>query len=121
MSSSDELRAADPAEPVPVLIIGAGPGGLCTAALLKQQGMDDVLILERSAEIGGTWYNNRYPGLACDVCADHYSYSFFQDFEWSRPYPRPPEFLVYMRALIDHYGLGPKIQLDRGVTSARWD
>ena len=65
-----------PATVSDVLVIGAGPGGIATAIILGQHGIDDVRLLERAPEPGGTWYNNRYPGLACDICGDHYSFSF---------------------------------------------
>ena len=45
-----------------VAIIGAGPGGLATGVLLKKAGVDDFVILEKNAGVGGTWYRNRYPG-----------------------------------------------------------
>jgi cyclohexanone monooxygenase len=105
---------------VSVLIVGAGPGGLCTAILLREQGIDDVVILERAGEIGGTWYNNRYPGLACDVCCDHYSYSFYQDYDWTRAYPRPAEYREYLRSAVQKFALDDKIKVDAGVVSAKW-
>jgi cation diffusion facilitator CzcD-associated flavoprotein CzcO len=105
---------------VAALIIGAGPGGLCTAILLRERGIEDFVVLERSEEIGGTWYNNRYPGLACDVCCDHYSYSFYSDFDWSRAYPRPPEYRAYLHSAVEKFGLSGKIKTRTGVESARW-
>ncbi|MCU1394825.1 MAG: 4-hydroxyacetophenone monooxygenase [Ilumatobacteraceae bacterium] len=105
---------------VSALIIGAGPGGLCTAILLRERGIEDFVVLERSDEIGGTWYNNRYPGLACDVCCDHYSYTFYSDYDWTRAYPRPSEYRDYLRSAVDKFGLADKITTGAGVTSADW-
>jgi cyclohexanone monooxygenase len=122
MSVVDETGAtAELGQPFSVLIVGAGPGGICTAAMLTEISLDDLLILEKSEDIGGTWFNNRYPGLACDVCADHYSYSFFQDFDWSRPYPRPQEYRDYLISVVDHFGIRSKIKLNTAVSSAHWD
>jgi cation diffusion facilitator CzcD-associated flavoprotein CzcO len=110
-----------PADVHDVVIIGAGPGGICAAILLKERGIDDVVILERSDGIGGTWYNNRYPGLACDVPTDLYSYSFFQDFDWSRPFARRAEMCSYVETAAKRFGIADRIVVNAGVQSARWD
>ena len=59
-----------------VIIIGAGPGGLCTAIKLREAGIEDFIILEKAEGIGGTWWHNRYPGAECDVKSHLYSFSF---------------------------------------------
>lgn len=104
-----------------VLVIGAGPGGICTAIQLRQAGIDDVLVLERSAGIGGTWFNNRYPGLACDVSTDLYSFSFFLDHDWVRPFATRAEIVEYLEEAVDRFGVRDAIRLDTHVLSARWD
>lgn len=104
-----------------VIVIGAGPGGICTAIQLCQAGIDDVLVLERSAGVGGTWFNNRYPGLTCDVSTDLYSFSFFLDHEWVRPFATRAEIVEYMEAAVDRFGVRDTIRLDTHVVSARWD
>ncbi|MGD9987575.1 flavin-containing monooxygenase [Pseudonocardia sp.] len=104
-----------------VIVIGAGPGGICTAIQLRQAGIDDVLVLERSAGVGGTWFNNRYPGLTCDVSTDLYSFSFFLDHEWVRPFATRAEIVEYMEAAVDRFGIRDTIRLDTHVVSARWD
>ncbi|GAY07616.1 NAD(P)/FAD-dependent oxidoreductase [Pseudonocardia sp. N23] len=104
-----------------VIVIGAGPGGICTAIQLRQAGIDDVLVLERSSGVGGTWFNNRYPGLACDVSTDLYSFSFFLDHEWVRPFATRAEIVEYMEAAVDRFGVRDTIRLDTHVVSARWD
>lgn len=106
--------------PLSVLIVGAGPGGIATAVLLQQRGIDDVVVLEQSAGLGGTWFNNRYPGLECDVISDHYSFSFFQDYRWARNYARPPEIVRYLQAVVDRFGLGGRITTNCRVESATW-
>jgi len=104
-----------------VIIIGAGPGGVCAAILLAQRGISDVVILERSAGIGGTWYNNHYPGLACDVPSDLYSFSFFQDFDWPRTFARRHEMCAYVEEAASRFGVTDKVVLNAGVESSRWD
>lgn len=104
-----------------VVIIGAGPGGICAAILLRERGIEDVVVLERSAGIGGTWYNNRYPGLACDVPSDLYSYSFFQDFDWSRLFARRAEMCDYIEAAAQKFGVAEQVVVNAGVSLARWD
>ena len=61
---------------VDVLIIGGGFSGLCMGIKLREAGMNSFLILEKSADIGGTWWDNRYPGCACDIPSHLYSFSF---------------------------------------------
>ncbi|GEL22255.1 flavin-binding monooxygenase [Pseudonocardia sulfidoxydans NBRC 16205] len=104
-----------------VIVIGAGPGGICTAIQLRQAGIDDVLVLEKSAGVGGTWFNNRYPGLACDVSTDLYSFSFFLDHEWVRPFATRAEIVEYMEIAVDRFGVRDTIRLGVHVVSARWD
>jgi len=62
-----------------VLVVGAGFGGLGVAIRLRQNGIDDVVILERADDVGGTWRDNQYPGAACDIPSNLYSYSFAQN------------------------------------------
>ena len=59
-----------------VLIVGAGFGGLCAAYRLKAAGIDDFLVLDQAGGVGGTWWWNRYPGIACDIPAHFYCFSF---------------------------------------------
>lgn len=106
---------------VDVVVIGAGPGGICTAIELRQAGVEDVVVLEQSAGVGGTWFNNRYPGLSCDVSTDLYSYSFFLDHEWDRPFATRAEIVEYLEAAVDRFGVRGAIRLDTRVVSARWD
>lgn len=104
-----------------VIIIGAGPGGICAAILLARRDITDVVVLERATGIGGTWYNNRYPGLACDVPSDLYSFSFFQDFDWPRTFARRHEMCAYVEEAAARFGVTERVVLNSGVDSARWD
>ena len=77
-------------------MIGAGFGGLAVAHRLAQDGIEDVVILERGDGVGGTWRANTYPGAACDVPSHLYSLSFAPNPNWSRAYAAQPEILRYV-------------------------
>ena len=79
-----------------VLIIGAGFGGIGMGIRLRQEGVDDFLILERGDDIGGVWRDNTYPGAACDVPSVLYSFSFAPNPNWSCVYPPQPEIHAYL-------------------------
>src|SRR4029079_17570221 len=104
-----------------VVIIGAGPGGICASIRLKHAGYDDFVVLDKAPSIGGTWFHNRYPGCACDVQSHLYSFSFEIKRDWSRPYATQPEILEYMQHCVDKYELAPHIRLSTEVTGAFWD
>src|SRR5690606_21948716 len=67
-----------------VAIIGAGPGGIATAHLLRQRGIRDFVIIERGNDFGGTWRDNHYPGLAVDIPTLWYQLSFAPNPNWTR-------------------------------------
>ena len=106
--------------PVRIAIIGAGPGGLCTAIQLKRAGFEDFVLLEKSGGVGGTWYHNRYPGCACDIQSHLYSFSFEVKPDWSRPFAPQPEILAYLEACAEKYGILPFCRFDDGVQNATW-
>ncbi|MDZ4232385.1 MAG: NAD(P)-binding protein, partial [Dietzia sp.] len=83
--------------PISVAIIGAGMSGLCMAAKLQDAGVEDFTIFESADEVGGTWRDNTYPGLTCDIPSRYYSYSFRPNAEWSHMLPPGPEIQDYFR------------------------
>jgi cation diffusion facilitator CzcD-associated flavoprotein CzcO len=103
-----------------VVIIGAGFGGLGMAIALKQAGIDDFVVLDRAEDLGGTWRDNTYPGLSCDVPSQLYSYSF-RPYRWSRRYPPRTEILAYLHALVAEFRLGPHLRFGATVASASFD
>ena len=80
-----------------VAIVGAGFSGLAAGARLKREGQDSFVILEKADEVGGTWRDNTYPGCACDVKSNLYSFSFAPSSQWSRLYAPQPEILTYLK------------------------
>ena len=99
--------------------MGAGFGGLYALYRLRKDGYR-VKVLEAAADIGGTWYFNRYPGARCDIESMSYSYSFSdelqQEWEWSERYAAQPEILKYINHVADRFDLRPHIQFDTRVT-----
>ncbi len=106
--------------PYRVVIIGAGFGGLGMAIALKRAGIEDFVVLDRADDLGGTWRDNSYPGLTCDIPSQLYSFSF-RPWRWSRRYPARDEILAYLHALVAEHGLGPRLRFGRGVASAEFD
>ncbi len=104
-----------------IVVIGAGPGGICTGHYLRQAGYTDFTLFERDGDVGGTWQRNRYPGLACDVWSHVYCFTFALNPGWTRSYATQPEILAYMRRTVDDLGLWPHIRLNTGIASAAWD
>jgi cation diffusion facilitator CzcD-associated flavoprotein CzcO len=106
---------------VGVLIVGAGFSGLCMGIKLLEAGMNSFLIIEKSEEIGGTWWDNRYPGCACDIPSHLYSFSFAPSTEWTRMYPGRQEIHDYLKRCVERYGLEPYLRLNTRFREAIWD
>src|SRR5215467_3972855 len=106
--------------PYRVVIIGAGFGGIGMAIALKQAGIDDFVVLERADDLGGTWRDNSYPGLTCDIPSQLYSFSF-QPWRWSRRFPARDEILAYLHALVSKHGLGQHLRFGAKVVAAGFD
>jgi cation diffusion facilitator CzcD-associated flavoprotein CzcO len=109
------------AEAVDVLIVGAGFSGLCMAIQLRRAGIESFAIVEKGAEIGGTWWYNRYPGCACDIPSHLYSFSFDRNPDWTRMYPEQPEILAYLKACAKRHGVEGRVRLNTPLREARWD
>ena len=106
---------------VRVAVVGAGFSGLGTAIKLVQSGRDDFVVLERGPELGGTWWANTYPGCACDVPSQVYSFSFELNPDWSHSYARQPEIEAYLLRVADKYDLRRRIVFNAEVTDAQWN
>jgi cation diffusion facilitator CzcD-associated flavoprotein CzcO len=106
---------------VDVLIIGTGFSGLGMAIRLRQTGQDDFVILEQAAAIGGTWRDNHYPGVACDVPSHLYSFSFEPNPRWSRLFAPQAEILAYLEHCADKYDVRSRIRFGSEVVRAVYD
>jgi len=104
-----------------VLVIGAGFGGLGAAYELSKDGLADVTVLEKANDIGGVWRENTYPGAACDVPSNLYSYSFAPKTDWGRRYAEQPDILGYIQDTADRFGLRDLVRTGIEVTSATYD
>lgn len=103
-----------------VLIIGLGEAGLLAALRLQEAGIP-FEIIEKNDDVGGTWYENSYPGCRVDVASHFYSYSFTHADQFSDYYARQPELHRYFRSLLDEFGIGEHVRWGREVTRAEWD
>ena len=101
------------------LIIGAGISGLCAAIELAKAGIPYVIV-ERSGELGGVWFENRYPGAACDVPSHLYSFSF-APYRWSRFFAGSREIHAYLAEVADRFAVRSHIRFGLEVVEARWD
>lgn len=106
---------------VDVLVVGAGFSGLGAAIRLAQEGFDDLVVLERGPDVGGTWRDNSYPGAACDVPSHLYSYSFALNPDWSRAFSPQGEIYDYIRKVTHEAGVREKIRFGVDVTSVDYD
>ena len=104
-----------------VVILGAGMSGLAMAMRLQRAGIRDFVLVERSAGLGGTWWDNRYPGAQVDVPAPAYSFSFAPNPRWTHRFADAPEIQRYQQALADRHRLAARLRLGRSLTEARFD
>ena len=107
---------------VDVLIVGGGLGGLLTGAHLRKHGVEDIRIIEKGSEFGGTWYWNRYPGAQCDI--ESYIYlPLLEDLGYmpKEKYSFGDEILDYTKDLARHFDMYRDALFQTGVTEAAWD
>ncbi|MGW0161637.1 flavin-containing monooxygenase [Mycobacterium sp. NPDC003323] len=103
------------------VIVGAGFSGIGTAIKLAEAGTDDVVIVERSDRVGGTWRDNTYPGAACDIPSLLYSYSFAKNPDWSRAYSPADEICAHIEQMVDDHNLRHRIHFGTEVTGLTFD
>ena len=106
---------------VHTFVIGAGFAGLCAAIKLDEAGEHDFLVVERGSDVGGTWRDNTYPGAACDVPSQLYSFSFAPNPEWSRSFSPQAEIQAYIQRVADRSGVLDRFRFDTSLEDARWD
>ncbi len=103
------------------LIIGVGFAGLGSAIRLQQEGVKNIAILERDAAVGGTWRDNQYPGAACDIPSNLYSYSFVPNPDWRSSYSGSRDILAYIHTMVRDFNLAPLIEFNTNVTAIAFD
>ncbi|KAL5319214.1 hypothetical protein ACEPPN_012263 [Leptodophora sp. 'Broadleaf-Isolate-01'] len=105
-----------------IICIGAGASGLLFAYKLQRSFEKfSLVIYEKNEEIGGTWYENRYPGCACDIPAHTYTWSFEPKPDWSGVYAGGKEIFDYFNNFSNKYGLGQYVKLKHQVSGAQWN
>lgn len=102
-----------------VIVIGCGMSGILAGIHLKNAGKK-FIILEKAETLGGTWRDNTYPGLTCDVPSHAYTYSFEPNPEWSRVLPPGAEIQQYFEAVFEKYGLAESVRFNSEISSAQW-
>ena len=108
-------------ERVRTLVVGAGFAGLGTAIKLDEHGFSDFLVLDRGDSVGGTWRDNTYPGAACDVPSQLYSFSFAPNAEWSSSFSPQPEIQAYLERTARESGVLDRFRFGVTVQDIVWD
>lgn len=102
------------------VIIGLGAAGLLAAVRLAEAGIQ-YQIVEKNLEVGGTWFENSYPGCRVDVASHFYSYSFERNNDFTDYYTRQPELHRYFREIMEEHGIDDGVQWGSEVQRAQWD
>ncbi|GAA4477791.1 NAD(P)/FAD-dependent oxidoreductase [Enteractinococcus fodinae] len=105
----------------PILIIGAGVAGIATGTMLRRRGITDFTIIDRGETFGGTWRDNVYPGVECDVQSHLYSFSFRHNPRWSKTYAGGAEINDYLVTVAQEEGLAENTVFNRSVLEVRWN
>lgn len=104
-----------------IAIIGAGMSGIAAVVKLRQAGYTDITVFEKSDEVGGTWRENQYPGLSCDVESHWYSFTFNPNPNWSHRFAYGPEIQKYMVETTDKFDVRRVIRFNEEVVSLDYD
>jgi 4-hydroxyacetophenone monooxygenase len=113
---SDQSAAAE----FPVLVIGAGQSGLLAGIRLAEAGIP-FTIIEKNAGVGGTWYENSYPGARVDVGNHFYCYSFEPSNEWTEFFAQQPELQAYFESVMRRHGIEEHVRFETEVIGAVWN
>jgi cation diffusion facilitator CzcD-associated flavoprotein CzcO len=104
-----------------LVIVGTGFAGLGLAAKLREQGIEDFIILEKSSGVGGTWRHNTYPGAECDIASMLYSYSFAPNPAWDFKWAKQPQILNYLENFAKDRDLFRHVKIGQTVTDADYN
>lgn len=111
--------SADKRSAFNVVVIGAGMSGILAAQRLEHAGFS-YTVIEKNAGVGGTWYENRYPGARVDVGNHFYCYSFAPRDDWSEFFARQPELQSYFEDCAHEFDIYRNIRFETEVVSAAW-
>ena len=103
-----------------VAVIGAGMTGILMAIRLREAGIDDITILEKADKLGGTWRENTYPGVACDVPAHMYTYSFRGNPEWEHRFAHGDEIQSYFEQVSAEYGVTDQVRFNESLDECHY-
>ena len=103
-----------------IAIIGAGMAGILSAVKLTEAGLTDVTVYEKADRLGGTWRENTYPGISCDVPSHLYSYSFHLNPNWSHPYSPGQEIQAYLEDVARAHQVDELIRFGEEVIECAW-
>jgi 4-hydroxyacetophenone monooxygenase len=104
----------------PVVVIGCGQSGLLAGIRLKEAGIP-FTIVEKNPGVGGTWWENSYPGARVDVGNHFYCYSFEPSDTWTEFFAQQPELQSYFEAVMGRHGIEPHVRWETEVLGAEWD
>lgn len=105
-----------------IVCLGAGASGLNLAHEIDTSPLDlDLVCYEKNPSIGGTWYENKYPGCGCDIPSVNYQFSWAPSPEWSSFYSGAPEILQYFKDVAEKYDLNKYVRLNHRIVSAIWN
>lgn len=121
--SDTQAAGTQQAEPkvVDALVVGAGLSGIGAGVTLARAGWHDFVIVDKCADFGGTWRANTYPGVACDIPSQVYSFGFAPHREWSRIFAPGEEILRYLHRVADEWDLRRRTRFGTELLEATWD
>ncbi|CAG9952394.1 unnamed protein product [Clonostachys rosea f. rosea IK726] len=115
-------RHVDTTRPLKVVIVGAGISGIISAIKLLDSVQNlSLKIYDKNEDLGGTWFENRYPGCACDIPAHTYQLSWDHNAAWTQFYATAPEILKYWQRVAEKYDIKGYMKFSHRATEARWD
>lgn len=125
LSGNDDRRVSVPGTPeqrerFPVVVVGCGQSGLLAGIRLKEAGIP-FTIIEKNAGVGGTWWENSYPGARVDVGNHFYCYSFEPSDEWTEYFAQQPELQAYFERVMTKHDIAPHVRWETNVTAAHWN
>ena len=104
-----------------IAIIGAGMSGIAAVIKLRRAGYTDLTVYEKTDQVGGTWRENRYPGLSCDIPSYFYQFSFAPNPDWSHRFSYGPEIQAYMQGTAKRFGVLDCVRFNTPVTELRYE